>query len=266
MNGGHVVLDTPGMVYERSFAYFDDVCKKKREARNVEARHKIEALPRGIESKGLQGDKRVESLRYLLENGFVDDQAKRIIRSREQRQLHEVSTPKLLHVFIVHSDTTQVYIRSCLPKLYQNEWEDSQERILNMFGIDKLQQEALVVMPRRSGKTWSMAMFCAAMLIVCSDIEISVFATGQRTASKLLKLMTKMMGRLLEFINDDDFKIIQQNKESVILLGPDKTERICGCYPGSVTVSVCVCGLMVVVLLLLFCWCCFGESGRPRER
>ena len=93
MNGGHVVLDTPGMVYERSFAYFDDVCKKKREARNVEARHKIEALPRGIESKGLQGDKRVERLRYLLENGFVDDQAKRIIRSREQRQLHEVSTP-----------------------------------------------------------------------------------------------------------------------------------------------------------------------------
>lgn len=106
-----------------------------------------------------------------------------------------------------------------------------------MFGITKLQQESLVVMPRRSGKTWSMAMFCAAMLIVCSDIEISVFATGQRTASKLLKLMTKMMSRLLAFVGDDDFKIIQQNKESVILQGPDKTERICGCYPGSVTVS-----------------------------
>ncbi len=36
------------------------------------------------------------------------------------------------------------------------------------FGLTKLQQEALVVMPRRSGKTWSMAMYCAAMLVVCS--------------------------------------------------------------------------------------------------
>jgi hypothetical protein len=113
----------------------------------------------------------------------------------------------------------------------------AQERILHQYGISKLQQESLVVMPRRSGKTWSMAMFCAAMLLVCSDIEISVFATGQRTASKLLKLMTKMLKSAVEFIGGDSFKFLQQNKEAVVLLGPDKTERTCGCYPGSVTVS-----------------------------
>jgi hypothetical protein len=40
-----------------------------------------------------------------------------------------------------------------------------------------------------------MAMFCAAMLLVCPDIEISVFATGQRIAGKLLKLISKVRRR-----------------------------------------------------------------------
>ncbi len=75
----------------------------------------------------------MDRLRYYLENGFVDDQGKRIIRSKEQRLIHET------------------YIRTCLPKIYQNEWEDNQERIIVQYGLTKLQQEALVVMPRRSG-------------------------------------------------------------------------------------------------------------------
>lgn len=31
MNGGHVVLDTTGMVYDRLAAYYEDVCEKVRE-------------------------------------------------------------------------------------------------------------------------------------------------------------------------------------------------------------------------------------------
>jgi len=220
MNGGHVVLDTDGMVYDRTFAYFEEICKQKKEERRIVSLNELASLPRSTKARNFEGDKRVERLRHLLEFGFTDDQGKRIIRSREQRQLHEA------------------YIRTCLPKIYQGEWEDNQERILNQYGLKKLQQEALVIMPRRAGKTWSMAMFCAAMLVVCSDIEISVFATGQRTASKLLKLMSKMLKRVLDYVGDDGFKILQQNKENVTILGPDKTERVCGCYPGSVTVSL----------------------------
>ena len=53
---------------------------------------------------------------------------------------------------------------------------------------------------------------------------------------KLLKLTGKMLRRLLEFMGTDDYKILHQNQEQIVLLGPDRTERICGCYPGSVTV------------------------------
>ncbi len=95
-----------------------------------------------------------------------------------------------------------------------------------------------------------------------TDIEISIFATGQRTASKLLKLIDKMLKKLFSFIGGDDFKVIQQNKEQIVLLGPDGTERVCGCYPGSVTVSnsclffVCTGGFLLGGR---------GESGTAME-
>jgi hypothetical protein len=214
-----MVLDTAGMVYERILGYFEDQCTQDKEQRQIIAKRHIASQPRMQNNRQFQGDIRVQRLRNLLEYGFKDDQGKRIIRSKEQRELHEV------------------YIRSCLPKIYQFEWEDNQERILTKFGLTKLQQEALVIMPRRAGKTWSMAMFIAAMLLVCSDIEISVFATGQRTAGKLLKIVGKFQKHVLEYAGGDQYKIIHQNQENITLLGPDKTERTCGCYPGSVQVS-----------------------------
>lgn len=103
-------------------------------------------------------------------------------------------------------------------------------------------------MPRRAGKTWSMAMFCAAMLLVCPDIEISVFATGQRIAGKLLKLISKMIRRLIIYVGVDEFKWIQENEQIITLESTvDNTKRQCGCYPGSARVRACVCACMHVL-------------------
>lgn len=127
----------------------------------------------GYRPAGFEGDRRVDRLRYYLENGFVDDQGKRIIRSKEQRLIHETyirtCLPKIYQVKDFQRLASETYLPSFLRK--QNEWEDNQERIIVQYGLTKLQQEALVVMPRRSGKTWSMAMYCAAMLVVCSGKE-----------------------------------------------------------------------------------------------
>ncbi len=217
MDDGQRILDTTGMVHSRVFSYYQDLCREKKEERQLKRRYERATLG-GDRSRESEGDLIVARIRYLLEYGFHDDRGKRIIRSKEQRQIHET------------------YIRCNLPKIYQRDWEDNQERILQKFGLTKLAQEALVVMPRRSGKTWSMAMFCAVMMVCVSDIEVSIFATGQRTASKLLKLIDKMLRKLFMCIKADDFKVLQKNKESITLIGPDGTERICGCYPGTVTV------------------------------
>lgn len=218
MEYGHRILDTAGMVHSRVFSYYQTLCDERKKDRTIKRRHERATLG-SARSRESEGDLIVKKIRYLLEYGFTDDRGKRIIRSKEQRQIHET------------------YIRCNLPKIYQQDWEDNQERILKKFGLTKLAQEALVVMPRRSGKTWSMAMFCAVMMVCVQDIEVSIFATGQRTASKLLKLVDKMLGKLFLNINADDFKILQKNKETITLIGPDGTERICGCYPGTVTVS-----------------------------
>lgn len=217
--GDVVVLDSSGMLYGGILSYFTEKCAQAKDKRRLEARHRTGLCRKSDAGTGLEGDKRIEQIRYLLENGFTDEQNKRIIRSREQRMIHET------------------YIRTSIPKIFQNEWEDNQERIMLKYGIEKLEQETFVVMPRRSGKTWSMAMYCAVMLVVCSDIEISIFATGQRTAGKLLKLIDKMLTKLLAFVGGDNYKVLQRNKEGIVLIGPDGTERKCGCYPGSASVS-----------------------------
>lgn len=218
-NADVVVLDSSGMLYGGILAYFTEQCKEAKDRRKIEARHRTGLCRKSDAGTSMEGDKKIEQIRYLLENGMTDEQNRRIVRSREQRMIHET------------------YIRTAIPKIFQNEWEDNQERIMLKYGIEKLQQETFVVMPRRSGKTWSMAMFCAVMLVVCGDIETSIFATGQRTAGKLLKLIDKMLTKLLAFVGGDSYKVLQRNQEGIVLIGPDGTERKCGCYPGSAAVS-----------------------------
>jgi len=88
------------MVYDRVAAYYDVLCDEKRKERRIVSRSTAAGLPR---KKGVRlgGDNKVERLRHLLEHGFSDDRGKLIVRSREQRNLHEI------------------YIRTCLAKLYQ---------------------------------------------------------------------------------------------------------------------------------------------------
>jgi hypothetical protein len=91
--------------------------------------------------QSLGGDEIVRNLRTLLRDGFG------VRRSDMQVKIH------------------QAFIEAMLPKLYQNEWDENKARILIDFGLNKLQQEVLIVMPRRRGKTYSVAMAAAAMLL-----------------------------------------------------------------------------------------------------
>jgi len=86
---GQVVLDTTAMVYDRVFAYYDVIAKKQSSERRLFSRHDVARQPKATGARGLSGDKKVERLRHLLEHGFSDDRGRPIIRSKEQRELHE---------------------------------------------------------------------------------------------------------------------------------------------------------------------------------
>ncbi len=131
-------------------------------------------------------------------------------------------------------DFHEEFIKSCLPKIYQAEWEMEYDRILRDFGLTKLQQETLIICPRRYGKTMSVAMFCAAFLWCVPECEIAIFSTGQRTARKLMALILRMLLRIPGF----EDRLRTKNAENIVLSFGPYDERKLSCYPG--TVAVCI--------------------------
>ena len=56
---------------------------------------------------------------------------------------------------------------------------------------DCIAQEILISTPRRFGKTISVSMFCAALLLSCPAVEISIYSTCKRISQKILRNVMK---------------------------------------------------------------------------
>jgi hypothetical protein len=210
-----IVLDSVSMAHQSVLDYYlqQEAIKKTQLA--PKKRHK-RVRAQKIGDGVLKGSIRIDRIRSLLNDAFVDDLGKPIRRSEPQHTVHEA------------------YIRACLPKIYDEEWDDNREAIMQKFEINRLQMWVLVVMARREGKTWGMAMFIAAMILSIPDTEISIFATCKRTAGKLLKVFHKFLMKAIAHLGDEEWVIVSKNAEQIIVMGPDGTERIIGCYPASV--------------------------------
>lgn len=155
----------------------------------------------------LSGDEIVEKLQWTLDNMGVK-------RHTYQIQFHEL------------------FIRSCLPKIYEGEWEAHHDAILRRYALKRLAQETLIVCPRRFGKTWSVSMFCAAYAWCVPNSEVAIFSTGQRASGKLMALCLKFLS-VLEGFQD---RLHTKNVEKIVLKFSDTDLRSINCYPGSVKV------------------------------
>lgn len=128
--------------------------------------------------------------------GYVD-------RSDQQRLFHYWFTQALLPHFYGH-----------------HEWPLHAQRVLMSFthdsvpqGLMKVRPEVLVVTPRRYGKTWSIAMFVASVLLNVPGIKVAVFSTGHRASNWLMMKVAK-------FINDIEGggeRICRQNQEQLFV-------------------------------------------------
>lgn len=125
------------------------------------------------------------------------------------------------------------FIKSCLPKIYENEWSESYESILAKYGCTKLNQEVCVICPRRFGKTVSVALFCAAFVYCIPQCTIAIFSTGKRTSGKLMALCVKFLNLLPMFKE----RCETCNSENVVLNFGKRDQSMLNCYPG--TVAVC---------------------------
>ena len=210
-----IVLDSVSMAHQAVLDYYKEQAAYKK-AQMVPKTRREQVRSKKIGDNTLKGTVRIARIRSLLNDAFQDDMGKPIRRSEPQHTVHEA------------------YIRACLPKIYDEEWDDNREAIMQEFEINRLQMWVLVVMARREGKTWGMAMFIAAMILSVPDTEISIFATCKRTAGKLLKVFHKFLSKAIDYLGDEEWIIVSKNAEQIIVMGPDGTERIIGCYPASV--------------------------------
>jgi hypothetical protein len=76
----------------------------------------------------------------------------------------------------------------------------------------------LISTPRRFGKTISVSMFCAAMLLACPGVEISIYSTCKRISQKILRNVQKFA----MLIADSDyaslnFSVKRENMEEINL-------------------------------------------------
>lgn len=205
-----VVLNLSPLIHKEVKNYWDKEVIKTNEL-NDNVRERWEEIDKPKQkSLHLNGDGIIDALTNLLATGF------KITRSETQWEVH------------------QAMIDSLLPVIYGEEWEINQGRILQKLGLEKLEQEVLIVMARREGKSYSVGMGVAALMLLVPNINIAVFATGKRMAQALLDITKNFLHLAWKHsINEKGYTILHHNAEAFILKGPDGTIRSVRIMPGT---------------------------------
>lgn len=107
-----------------------------------------------------------------------DERLRRVQEMLDAFWVERHDTQKLWHWHI---------IAACLPHIYKRDWSRARNRVLKSMGIDRLRSEVLVMTSRRAGKTWSIAMFVASVLLCVPGLRVVVISTGGRASGKLMK-------------------------------------------------------------------------------
>jgi hypothetical protein len=125
------------------------------------------------------------------------------------------------------------FIQACLSILYRGEWEQNFDEIMRRNRVISNARERFIICPRRFGKTWSVAMFCAAFLWCIPGVTVSIFSRGKRMAQKLMYLCLRYLLKLPGF---KDFVKTSNSEQIILEFGPNDTRVLC-CLPG--TAEVC---------------------------
>lgn len=158
------------------------------------------------------------------------------------RKLDTKGWARSYHQRLFHDDFLKACTRSFWKLEPPGQFARDHQRVLRANSWDHIAQEILISTPRRFGKTISVSMFCAAMLLSCPGVEISIYSTCKRISQKILRNVQKFA--LL--IADADyasmnFAVKRENMEEINLQGPlGQTDiRIINSYPSKVNAYKC---------------------------
>lgn len=125
------------------------------------------------------------------------------------------------------------FIRACLRIIYGPDYERMEPYLQQEMDVSEFRTEVMIVTPRRFGKTFSVAQFCAAFATSVLGKEVAIFSTGRRASKKILDLVIRFMKPIMRPTQ----KIILRNVEEVHLLDEEtkKLNKVCS-YPSKVQV------------------------------
>jgi len=98
------------------------------------------------------------------------------------------------------------FMKAAARVIYRGSWETERPAIMKKFGWETSNSEVLISTPRRFGKTFSIAIFCAC-LSLAFGLEVVVFSPARRASRKLLE-------RIVEFVRlaGGDKRICEYNQ------------------------------------------------------
>lgn len=141
------------------------------------------------------------------------------------------------HQRLFHEDFLKACTRSFWKLEKPGQFARDHQRVLRVNKWDHIAQEILISTPRRFGKTISVSMFCAAMMLSCPGVEVSIYSTCKRISQKILRNVQKFA----LMIADGDYKnlnfsVQRENMEECNLRGPlgHHDVRIINSYPSKV--------------------------------
>jgi hypothetical protein len=141
------------------------------------------------------------------------------------------------HQRLFHDDFLKACTRSFWKLEKPGQFSRDHQKVLRVNNWDHIAQEILISTPRRFGKTISVSMFCAAMMLACPGVEISIYSTCKRISQKILRNVHKFM----MIVCDGDFHNL--NMEEINLQGPlgRQDVRIINSYPSKVSFAFNAC-------------------------
>jgi hypothetical protein len=142
-------------------------------------------------------------------------------------QIDGLEFPRSHHQIKFHD----CFTRACLRIIYGADYERCEPQLLREFAVPEFRTEVMIVTPRRFGKTFSVAQYCAAFAASVMGKEVAIFSTGRRASKKILDLVW----RFLKPIMRPTQKLMLKNVEEIHLFdsATNKLNKVCS-YPSKV--------------------------------
>lgn len=122
------------------------------------------------------------------------------------------------------------FIVACARVIYKRDWEINRPAIMQKNSWIDSKSEVMISTPRRFGKTFSVAMFCACIALACT-LEVVIFSPARRASRKLLE-------RIVQFIRTVGAgeSIIEYNQEQMRCNNYQGGESLVRSFPSKVDV------------------------------